>query len=241
MPDPFPLVLFSQFIIRSYRPSKIGNRKDLCVRGDRFGNYIDRNFRCASPHRSPYERDSITDQGCNLHTREVYDGVDLSCICGRIADGNRSTKHEKLPNSSRHTRYCLHLIFQIRSTLIRFVHYPGRLGALLECGALKVTAMKMIIMDEADKLFDENLQEQTKYSTLTPPLSYRFPLILLLSHISFIFKCLPKKKQVLAFSATFSSSLIKTLSSHMTNPQHITLIADTLSLEGKLLAPKLVA
>ena len=38
----------------------------------------------------------------------------------------------------------------------------GRLGALLECGGLKATAIKMLIMDEADKLYDENLQDQTE-------------------------------------------------------------------------------
>ena len=38
----------------------------------------------------------------------------------------------------------------------------GRLGALLECGGLKASTIKMLIMDEADKLYDENLQDQTE-------------------------------------------------------------------------------
>ncbi len=42
---------------------------------------------------------------------------------------------------------------------------PGRVGSLLETGVLQPSAMKMLVLDEADLLMTESFAEDVRYAT----------------------------------------------------------------------------
>lgn len=58
---------------------------------------------------------------------------------------------------------------------------PGRLGQLFKAKTLKTDAIRLLVLDEADKLFDNKFQTQTNE----------------------IFESLPEQKQMIATSATY--------------------------------------
>ncbi|EPB89423.1 hypothetical protein HMPREF1544_03792 [Mucor circinelloides 1006PhL] len=79
---------------------------------------------------------------------------------------------------------------------------PGRLMALLESKRLSTTYMKLVVLDEADKLMSE---------TFYPQIDYIFSKLK-----STVF-------QVVAFSATFTEELLKLLSKFLKDPQTVRL------------------
>ncbi|ELR14521.1 DEAD/DEAH box helicase domain containing protein [Acanthamoeba castellanii str. Neff] len=96
---------------------------------------------------------------------------------------------------------------RLRATHIA-VATPGRARALLADG-VEAQRVRVVVLDEADKLLDTNLREQTLD----------------------ILGVLPQAKQVLAFSATYRADLLDTLHGLMRSPQHIILSTDTLTVK----------
>ncbi|CAB5202935.1 DEAD-domain-containing protein [Rhizophagus irregularis] len=89
---------------------------------------------------------------------------------------------------------------------------PGRIGMLLSNQNMSNKNVKLLVLDEADKLMENNFFSQIKK----------------------INDKLPVNKQVLAFSATYDKPLLKVLDHFVRNPHHIMLTDDTPCLEGVL-------
>lgn len=87
---------------------------------------------------------------------------------------------------------------------------PGRLQALIEENSLITETIRVVILDEVDKLFDDSFALQTRQ--------------LLLS--------LPERKQLLAFSATFEAKLLAELETYMRNPTVVDLCGGDVKLKG---------
>lgn len=87
---------------------------------------------------------------------------------------------------------------------------PGRIKSLIENGFLKTDSVRLFILDEADKLLEDNFQEQ----------------------INWIFSSLPPNKQVMAFSATYPEYLAKHLTLYMREPTFVRLNANDPTLQG---------
>ncbi|KAL0082578.1 P-loop containing nucleoside triphosphate hydrolase protein [Phycomyces blakesleeanus] len=88
---------------------------------------------------------------------------------------------------------------------------PGRLMALLDSKRLNPKTIKLMVLDEADKLMSEAFQPQ----------------------INFIFRKLPATKQCIAFSATFTDNLLESLGTLMKSPQKVRLTETVPTLDGK--------
>ena len=73
---------------------------------------------------------------------------------------------------------------------------PGRLVGLLLCEALVASRVRLLVLDEADKLCDEGFESQLRY----------------------LLTALPQRKQSLAFSATYPPALLETLRASMRSP-----------------------
>lgn len=80
-----------------------------------------------------------------------------------------------------------------------FVATPGRLIDHLKRGWVKLDYIKILVLDEADMMFDLGFAPQ----------------------IEEIMKRVPKKRQTLLFSATMPRAILKLASAHMTMPIHI--------------------
>ncbi|CAI2172473.1 1058_t:CDS:10 [Funneliformis geosporum] len=89
---------------------------------------------------------------------------------------------------------------------------PGRIDILLRKKNMSSKNLKLLVLDEADKLMESNFFSQIKKINVK----------------------LPVNKQVLAFSATYDKPLLKALSHFVRNPHHIMLSDDTLCLQGVL-------
>jgi len=87
---------------------------------------------------------------------------------------------------------------------------PGRVKQLIDTKAFKVNNLKLFVLDEADKLTQPGFVEI----------------------ITDIYDKLPEKKQVIAFSATYSDEVLEVISKSMKNPQKVLLCSDNPSLEG---------
>ncbi|CAB3996574.1 probable ATP-dependent RNA helicase DDX20 [Paramuricea clavata] len=87
---------------------------------------------------------------------------------------------------------------------------PGRVKHLIESKLLQTTSIRLFILDEADKLLDENFQEQ----------------------INWIYSTLPTSKQMLALSATYPDHLAERLKNYMKDPTFVRLNAADPALEG---------
>ncbi len=81
---------------------------------------------------------------------------------------------------------------------------PGRLVSLLLSGALDAERVRLLVLDEADKLAEPEFEPQLRY----------------------LLTALPERKQVLAFSATYPPALLATLRKHMRSPQVVSVLAD---------------
>ncbi|KAI9301574.1 P-loop containing nucleoside triphosphate hydrolase protein [Cunninghamella echinulata] len=86
---------------------------------------------------------------------------------------------------------------------------PGRLMWLLENKLLSTNTIKLLVLDEADKLMTEAFKDQ----------------------INYIYKKLPVNKQTVAFSATFTNELMDSLNQYVNHPQIVKLTYDTPILE----------
>ena len=79
---------------------------------------------------------------------------------------------------------------------------PGRLVALLLCEAMLASRVRLLVLDEADKLLESGFEQQLRY----------------------LLTALPERKQTLAFSATYPDSLLQALRASMRNPFTISLL-----------------
>lgn len=76
---------------------------------------------------------------------------------------------------------------------------PGRLCGLMTSGALLLGKIKAVVLDEADQLLSEGFYADTAW----------------------LLQQLPKRKQVLAFSATYTPELLADLEPLMRRPQKV--------------------
>ena len=82
---------------------------------------------------------------------------------------------------------------------------PGRLVGLLLSEALLASGVRLLVLDEADKLCEEGFEPQLRY----------------------LLTALPARKQTLAFSATFPAELLATLRTSMRSPVFVSVVAAT--------------
>uniref|UniRef100_A0A3B3Q954 DEAD (Asp-Glu-Ala-Asp) box polypeptide 20 n=1 Tax=Paramormyrops kingsleyae TaxID=1676925 RepID=A0A3B3Q954_9TELE len=88
---------------------------------------------------------------------------------------------------------------------------PGRVKQLIDLGFLSTSAVRLFVLDEADKLLEEgSFQDQ----------------------INWIYSTLPASKQMLALSATYPESLAQNLGRYMRDPTFVRLNATDPSLMG---------
>uniref|UniRef100_A0A8C4NHI9 RNA helicase n=1 Tax=Eptatretus burgeri TaxID=7764 RepID=A0A8C4NHI9_EPTBU len=88
---------------------------------------------------------------------------------------------------------------------------PGRVKQLMDLGFLLAAAVRLFVLDEADKLLEEgSFQDQ----------------------INWIYSSLPANKQMLALSATYPESMAQQLNNYMREPAHIRLDPTDMQLLG---------
>jgi len=87
---------------------------------------------------------------------------------------------------------------------------PGRVKQLIDLRLLKTNSIRLFVLDECDKLLDNNFKQQ----------------------IDGIFESLPENKQMIAVSATMTNELALFLSKYMRTPAFIRLSADNPALIG---------
>ena len=79
---------------------------------------------------------------------------------------------------------------------------PGRIVGLLLCEAIIAERVRMLVLDEADKLVEHDFEPQLRY----------------------LLTALPARKQTLAFSATYPPALLSALRSAMRSPHSISVV-----------------
>jgi ATP-dependent RNA helicase DDX20 len=90
---------------------------------------------------------------------------------------------------------------------------PGRLRALIACGALRCDALRVVCLDEADQLFTGDFRDEVAW---------------LLQRMR-----TPETRQTLMFSATFTDAVLRDVVRFMRpEPQFVLLSADAPSLQG---------
>ncbi|XP_022081316.1 uncharacterized protein LOC110974182 [Acanthaster planci] len=87
---------------------------------------------------------------------------------------------------------------------------PGRVKQLIEYDVMRTESIRLLILDEADKLLDDKFQDQ----------------------INWIYNHLPVNKQMLALSATYPEALAKGLTSYMRDPTFVRLNPRKVALKG---------
>ncbi|KAK9823568.1 hypothetical protein WJX72_003866 [[Myrmecia] bisecta] len=87
---------------------------------------------------------------------------------------------------------------------------PGRICNLLEIGALKPNYLRMLVLDEADSLMSDSFR----------------------ADVQWLHAVLPKRKQVMAFSATYDPQLLRQIEGMMRKPHRVMLCEETVSLVG---------
>ncbi|GIL45498.1 hypothetical protein Vafri_2724 [Volvox africanus] len=87
---------------------------------------------------------------------------------------------------------------------------PGRVGALLQVERLVTSGLTLLVLDEVDSLLGDSFYED----------------------VTWIYDQLPKRKQVLAFSATYTPELLADLEPLMRRPQRVMMCSETVSLLG---------
>ena len=88
---------------------------------------------------------------------------------------------------------------------------PGRIKDLISTGSLPTSSLRIVVMDEADQLF-----QQVKCG----------------GEALWILNRLPSRRQTLMLSATYSAKATRTVSMHMRDPQFVFVSADEPSLAG---------
>ena len=86
---------------------------------------------------------------------------------------------------------------------------PGRIKDMMDRGALNLTDIKELVLDEADRMLDMGFQEA----------------------INDIISAMPKEKQILLFSATMSENIKALAFDYMQKPKEITVSQDELVLD----------
>lgn len=81
---------------------------------------------------------------------------------------------------------------------------PGRIAQLIEIKSIKTTSIKLLVLDEADKLIAPEFRMD----------------------INRIFNSLPDRKQMLAVSATYEDNLAELLKGYMKSPQFLSISSD---------------
>ncbi|KAF9803098.1 hypothetical protein SFRURICE_012343 [Spodoptera frugiperda] len=76
---------------------------------------------------------------------------------------------------------------------------PGRLRHLIQAKIIDVTTVRLLVLDEADKLMEKSFQ----------------------ADINYIFTILPKEKQVIMSSATYPETLKAVMNKYVQNAQHM--------------------
>eukprot|EP00966_Prymnesium_polylepis_P129353 2991636-Prymnesium_polylepis.1 len=79
---------------------------------------------------------------------------------------------------------------------------PGRLVGLLLSEAMLASRVRLLVLDEADKLLEHGFESQLRY----------------------LLTALPERKQTLAFSATYPQELLVTLRATMRSPLTLSLL-----------------
>ncbi|XP_026125908.1 probable ATP-dependent RNA helicase DDX20 [Carassius auratus] len=82
---------------------------------------------------------------------------------------------------------------------------PGRIKQLIEMGVLTTSSVRLFVLDEADKLLEDDSSSSFQ------------------EQINWIFSSLPANKQMLALSATYPESLAQYLSRYMREPTFVRL------------------
>lgn len=90
-------------------------------------------------------------------------------------------------------------VTKLKNNVHILVGSPGRLRHLIQANHIDVTAVRLLVLDEADKLMDKSFQ----------------------ADINYIFSVLPKEKQVIMSSATYPELLKSVMSKYVQNGQHI--------------------
>ncbi|MEW5310630.1 MAG: hypothetical protein WDW38_002409 [Sanguina aurantia] len=98
--------------------------------------------------------------------------------------------------------------------LRRLVHIavgtPGRVCALVTSGALTVDSLTLLVLDEADALLSDSFYPD----------------------VTWLYDQLPRRKQVMAFSATYTPELLAELEPLMKRPQRVMMCEQSVSLVG---------
>ena len=87
---------------------------------------------------------------------------------------------------------------------------PGRVADLIKRGALRVVALKCVVLDEADEMLSQGFSEQ----------------------ISNIFRFLPKDVQMALFSATMPDEVLSLAEKFMRQPTRVLMPPESLTLKG---------
>ncbi|PZC74447.1 hypothetical protein B5X24_HaOG207850 [Helicoverpa armigera] len=90
-------------------------------------------------------------------------------------------------------------IAKLKNKVHVVVGSPGRLRHLIQANHMDISAVRLLVLDEADKLMDKNFQ----------------------ADINYIFSVLPKEKQVIMSSATYPQVLKSVMTKYVQNAQHI--------------------
>jgi ATP-dependent RNA helicase DDX20 len=98
----------------------------------------------------------------------------------------------------------------LRRTCHIVVGTPGRVLALLQRGALVARELRMLVLDEADRLLGEGLHDE----------------------VEAVVAELPPRRQVLALSATYTPAALAELRAMMRQPQEVRLCEETVALLG---------
>jgi ATP-dependent RNA helicase DeaD len=132
-------------------------------------------------------------------TRELADQVSEVCL--------KLMRHQKTMNGIALLIGGMSMQRQVRA-LDRdpsiIIATPGRLNDHLERGNVNITKVKIVVMDEADRMLDMGFAPQ----------------------IAEIFKQVPKDRQTLLFSATLPKNIMKLVGQYMTNPERVS-VGDT--------------
>ncbi|CDF34340.1 unnamed protein product [Chondrus crispus] len=128
-------------------------------------------------------------------TREL--AAQIARVTQSLCDGFENSPHVSLFIGGCPEREDAARIVQLPPAIA--VATPGRALALVERGNLRVAAMKLLVLDEADRLLDGSLGDT----------------------VPRICEMLPMRKQTLAFSATYPAKLQVLLRKVMRNATHI--------------------
>lgn len=108
----------------------------------------------------------------------------------------------------------------------------GRILQLQEDKRLRSATIGLVILDEADKLFESPMDEQVVYVPVHAMQGFNVD--------SAIVKQLRDEKQVLALSATFTEETLERVKELTRHPQMVMLTPDTPSLKGRFLLAMLI-